>query len=144
MPVVGTKEKESSGGGEGEKGGEEEEAEENYGLFRNYTTKSVWANYSAVMRVEKLEGSNEEGDRDISGDGESEVFESTILYLNRLDTKIMTVLNCAMSDENSYVQRQKRFVYTPQKRFFLFPWGICLMHCTISSSNGRQKTSKVL
>lgn len=79
---MGTQEEEDSGGGEVNEGGEEHGPEDKNGLFKNDTVKSVCADYSPVMRGEKCERGHGGGDADGGGEGESEVFESTILSLS--------------------------------------------------------------
>ena len=73
------------------------EEEEKYGLFRNESAKTVWAQFknvkkgqSSVTLVAQVVGEEE---------GEKETPESTILQLARLDAWVMTVLKCMVAEE---------------------------------------------
>lgn len=56
-----------------------EGAEKKYRMFITYSSKSVCADYSAVMRNENHEGAHRCGDR------ETGALESIIMYLTGLD-----------------------------------------------------------
>lgn len=59
------------------------------------------------------------------GNGEKLVFESTILYLSILDTWIMNVLKCMMSQDTCGVYRQKIYVDKFQSFLTIYMWKLC-------------------
>jgi len=86
------------------------EEEEKYGLFRNESAKTVWAQFknvkkgqSSVTLVAQVVGEEE---------GEKETPESTILQLARLDAWVMTVLKCMVAEETRGGHRQREYIDT--------------------------------
>lgn len=77
------------------------------------------------MRGEQREGGHVGSDGDGNSDKESELFESTNLYLSILDSWIMTVIKCTISGQ-IVEDRGKRYMLTNYKIFFLLPWGSCI------------------
>lgn len=101
----------------------------NYVLFTNDTTEIVWDDYRAIRRGDKLKRGH------AGGDGESELFECSILYLFKFDDWIMTVVKFC-NGRKIVEERGRRYVWIHSKRFFLFSRRRFLSSCTNSSING--------